>query len=233
MDYPYWDNKLEFKRQSELLQKLYDDQAKTYGSGNRTSISLIELAERQRLQLISCIYLAGGRIDNKACLGSQNLGILFSSLPTDYIKAISPSFHSDHDEIFFCTDGQIVIEYTKSLDKSTHLETVVLSPGDYFIAKVKWPHRVSLAPIRILLEDSGDVISIRNEKEIKQTKASFLAVKAGSLTGKGIYEDMSRWQEAQFEHPLVTAWIKDEELMKKIRANKSISNMFHILPLSK
>jgi hypothetical protein len=230
MAYQYWKNEAEFRRQSQLLQDLFNEQEEHYGKDKTTQVSLLELAKRQRDKEIGCIYLAGGRIDNKACLGSENVGILFSSLPTDYAKAIAPAFHADHDELIVCTAGQVVVEYATSLDSNAVIETIVLIPGEYFIAKAKWPHRISLAPLRMFIIEKENQV-VLDESQIDQVSASFLAIKMGSLRGKGLYEDMTKWPHKSFHHPIIAKWRIDDAVMRKVRRTPEVCKRLHIPPL--
>lgn len=54
MAYQYWKNEAEFKKQSQLLQDLFNEQEEHYGKDKTTQLSLIELAKRQRDKEIRC-----------------------------------------------------------------------------------------------------------------------------------------------------------------------------------
>ena len=204
----YWKEKKRFKEQTELLEALFTEQQKRYRPGGDASISFETLGDKQRKKRSGCVYFAGGRIDSKFCLGTQNTGLLHSALPTDYPKAIRPGFHSDHAELILCTHGEVVLEYAADLSSDASVFAVRLQPGEWFLAEKKCPHKISLSPLRDwLIED-------KPRKDIP--KAGFLAVKMGSLTGKNEDEDMGRWDSSTRPHRLTTIWQQDKEFLEKL-----------------
>ena len=212
MKFNYWNNQEEFVAQTRLLEKLFDEQGSGYVQSGNTGISFESLAERQREAAIGCVYLAGSRVDNKFCLGSTNVGLLHSSLPTDYAKCIMPAFHGDHEELIVCTDGQVVIEYSRSLAASATVEIATINPGEFFIVQRGWPHRLSLAPLRIVVEDPAG---------LKQGKANagYLVLKMGTLSGKSPYEDMTKWKD-NLSHPMIAHWQQDDAFLNKLRKER-------------
>lgn len=224
MTFNYWKNHEEFVAQTQLLENLFNEQGTGYAQDGSTSISFETLGDRQREAALGCLYLAGSRVDNKYCLGSKNVGILHSSLPTDYVKAITPAFHGDHEELMLCTGGQIVIEYSISLSASAPVEIVTINSGEYFIVKRGWPHRLSLAPLRLVVDDFA---SIQQAK----ANASYLVVKMGTLSGKSPYEDMTKW-EGKLAHTIITNWEQDDAFLTQLREeHHDICRSLHIAPI--
>lgn len=224
MTFSYWKNHEEFAAQTQLLEDLFNEQGRGYAQDGNTSLSLETLGDKQRAAALGCVYLAGSRVDNKFCLGSKNVGILHSSLPTDYAKAITPAFHGDHEELMLCTGGQVVIEYSQLLSSDAPVEIITINPGDYFIVKRGWPHRLSLAPLRVAVDDPAS---------IKQAKAnaSYLVVKMGTLSGKSAYEDMTKWK-GKFTHPIITNWEEDDAFLTQLRKERhDVCRSLHISPI--
>ena len=81
----------------------------------------------------SCLYLAGGRLDNAFAFGSTDLGLAISVLPEDGPKAATPAYHPGSTEIYVLIEGELVLE---SLDDGIvrsrvcrQYEIAVIPPG--------------------------------------------------------------------------------------------------------
>lgn len=169
-----------------------------------TDQSMTALADVQRKLRHGVIYFMGSRVDHRFGLQSDHAGMLHSTLPTDYFKAIKPAFHGCHEEIIVCLEHEIKIEYC--LPETQKVKEKVLKEGEYFIIKRGWPHRISLAP---LLDILGNPESI-NEKDKRSLNASFIGMKIGVLGEKATNEDMTKWKE---KHPLIDNWKKDRDYL--------------------
>ena len=204
--FPYWQAQGEFERQSALLNALAAAQSAGF-SGGDSVVSLETLTDQQLERRIGCVYLSGSRIDNAQCLGSRNVGLLHAAYPTDYPKAISPAYHTDHDELITGTCGIVLIEYATSLEPDAEVRETRLSPGDWLLLHRGWPHRVSLAPLRELTRPV-------TEEALPRVRASYLALKMGRLTGKNALENMSSWSDRK--HPLIENWKSDLAFLKSL-----------------
>ena len=230
----------QFVRESELLRCLFDQQEAGWTSQDDRMLVFFEtLADAQRKMGIGCVYIAGSRIDNKYCVGSNCVGILHSALPTDYDKAAIPSFHESHDELIVCTSGDLIVEWSEARsvesllecarredalaekEKETSVVRAHFGPGDHQLIRRGWPHRIVVDTAALSLD--GDA---PDAKDNKRPWASFLAVKMGQLGAKGQHEDMAKWSEMGLQHPLIEQWKQDKAFLKHLRVHDDVRARF-------
>jgi len=95
--------------------------------------SLDELLCLMRRSGQAAVYLAGTRLDNDNCFGSDDVGMLFSVLPQDAQKAAEPGYHPGSTEVYVTFQGGLVMECLQ--DGQVRAKTVnanevlVLPPG--------------------------------------------------------------------------------------------------------
>jgi hypothetical protein len=209
-----WDNAAQFDAQTKLLSRLF--------SASHTA-SYEMLGDQQRKSGIGCIYFAGERLDHEYCLGTRSAGVLHSALPTDYPKAIRPAFHEHHSELVLCTHGTVVLQYTRSHSPSAEIEETVLHPGEFLVIQPKWPHKISLKPLRLWFESDATA------ETPSQGAAGFLAVKMGRLSMKAPNEDLRNWKGP---HPLIDSWREDVAFLSRIASEPNRCAELSIDPAS-
>ena len=212
--YDYWESN-EFGEHTKQLQELFDAILRGRHDGKKSETSFSTLGDKQRESKIGCIYLAGSRIDNAFCVGSTNVGLLHSALPTDYPKAIRPAFHERHDELIVCTHGRVVIQQTASISDGGVTDHV-LDPGEHVLIRRGSPHKVSLAP---MTQQGTRQIPVTN------LAAGFLALKMGELGTKSEQEDMTKWNQS---HPLVTIWGDEMNFLRHVAATQDVATRYWI-----
>ena len=219
----YWSNRSAFRAQSELLEGRYVRIEDGFNSNASPTESFRTLGDEQRRGRIGCVYLSGTRIDNKFCFASESIGVLHSALYTDLPKAIVPAFHADHDEIIAVTHGQVAIEYSTSLAESSGIEQIVLNPGDYFIVRRNWPHRISATLLRSAINPASPEI----EPDLaERLSAGFFAFKIGRLSGKSDHENMLNWEKSGSSHPLLQKYQEDNAYLAQL--NSQVRDQLHM-----
>ena len=122
-----WDKTANYLAQSEIVQRALatDDH------------SLDDLLKRMRSTQQHAVYLSGTRLDSIYCLGSLDVGVLFSVVPEDK-HAPDPGYHPGSTEMYVTFQGCLVME---CLEDGQVVEKKV-SGNDVLILPAGQCHRV-------------------------------------------------------------------------------------------
>src|ERR1043165_2948755 len=95
--------------------------------------SLERLLTLMREKGEAALYLSGTRLDNDFCFGSEDLGMLLSTLPEDGAKAGEPGYHPGSAEVYITFQGSVALECLEDgivvSKRSGDNVVVVLPPG--------------------------------------------------------------------------------------------------------
>ena len=117
-----WDRPDDYAAQSDIVKH-------ALATGQH---SLNELLRRMRNSGQTSLYLAGSRLDNDYCFGSEDIGVLLSVLPEDARKAAEPGYHPGSTEVYVPFQGNLLMEFLEGaevVDKAVGEHGVLVVPS--------------------------------------------------------------------------------------------------------